>query len=205
MDLTGDKGNFSKLTEVILTIMPKYLRQHFKAKWDDKFPQNIWNDSKAYGQFLASKLKSLKCKYPFPDLKKQLDQGNKSAWDSTAILFVLCNTDVVIPGCRTPPHRTLPLRQSEILAQLRQIRNDFFAHRGSASIQIIEFNKVISDVENVFTILSWQDDVKEVASVKQSLIVTPLSKQMQKQLDAAIDSNEHYHKYFSDLEKSFKG
>lgn len=202
MDLTGDKENFSKLTEVILTIVPKYLRQYFKDKWDKKFPQNIWIDSIADGQFLTSKLK---CRYPFTDLKKQLERGNRCDWDSTALLFVLCSTDVVIPGCRAPPHRTQPLRQSENLAELRQIRNDFFAHRVSASIPTTEFNKVISDIEKIFTILNWQNGLQEVESVKQSLIVTPLSKQIQEQLDAAIELNKGYHKYYTDLEKNLKG
>ena len=198
MDLTGDKGNFCKLTEVILTIIPKYLRQYFKDEWDKAYSQMIWNDSPADGKCLTSKIK---IKYPFNDLKNTLAQGNRNDWDPTALFFVLCKSGVIIPHCRDPPKRVAPLRASENIDKLRTIRNEFFAHRSIASISLIEFNRVIIEIENVFKIFNWQNGLLEIDTVKKVSIKTPLSQSIQQQLDAAIQFNDSYHA----LERDVRG
>eukprot|EP00112_Aurelia_sp_Birch-Aquarium-sp1_P015180 Seg3342.2 transcript_id=Seg3342.2/GoldUCD/mRNA.D3Y31 product="hypothetical protein" protein_id=Seg3342.2/GoldUCD/D3Y31 len=192
MDLTGDKGNFCKLTAVILSIIPKYLRQYFKEEWDKANPQMIWNDSPADGKRLTSQIK---IRYPYNNMKNALAQGNRNDWDPTALLFVLCSSGVIISHCRNPPLRVVPLRESEKLDKIRTIRNEFFAHRPMASIPLIEFNKAITEIENVFQMFHWQNGLHEIDVVKKSLIKTPLSQQLQQQLDAAIQLNDNYHTY----------
>ena len=198
MDLTGDKGNFCKLTEIILTIVPKYLRQYFKDEWDKANPLMIWNDSPADGKCLTTKIK---IKYPFSDLKNALAQGNSNDWDPTALFFVLCKSGVIIPHCRDPPKRVAPLRDSENIDKLRIIRNEFFAHRSSTSLSLIEFNQAIMDIENVFRIFNWMNGLLEIDAVKKSMITTPLSQYMEQQLDAAIHLNNSYHA----LERDVRG
>ena len=202
MDLTGDRGNFSKLTEVILSIIPKYLRQYFKDEWDKVNPQMIWNDLPANGKYLTSKIKVT---YPFNELKKTLARGDRNDWDTTALLFVLCKSGVIIPHCRNPNQRFAPLRDSENIDKLRSIRNESFAHRPSTSISSLEFNRLIMEIENVFQIFNWQNGLLEIDAVKKSLIKTPLSEYMEQQLDAAIQLNQDYHTYFVKLEEDVKG
>eukprot|EP00112_Aurelia_sp_Birch-Aquarium-sp1_P017644 Seg411.5 transcript_id=Seg411.5/GoldUCD/mRNA.D3Y31 product="hypothetical protein" protein_id=Seg411.5/GoldUCD/D3Y31 len=202
MDLTGDKGNFSKLTEVILTIIPKYLRQYFKGKWNQASPQMIWNDSPADGQHLTSKIT---IKYPFKELKNVLAQGNSNDWDPTALFFVLCQSGAIIPHCRKPPQRVAPLRDSENLDKLRTIRNEFFAHRSIASISLNDFNKAIMEIESVFQIFHWQNGLCEIDAVKKSMINTPLSQQLQQELNREILLNDKYDAYCTDLDKYVRG
>ena len=132
--MSVEQKNFVKISWIVLDIFPKYLRKLFKRLWDKKHPDEEWcsgNES----QVLCNKLKKdvierAKSKGILEKLKNENDQ----TWDVTTLAFALQDTKLELrDSCRERKDWNPPLRESEQIRTLGDIRNAVYAHPESMS------------------------------------------------------------------------
>eukprot|EP00794_Sanderia_malayensis_P017285 gene17285-19012_t len=200
MNLTIEEENFVKISYIVLEIVPKYIRQLFVDSWNAKFPGNIWDNTKKSGRILWNKVTA---KVPFKEIETILRNGDSTKWDVTALCFVLLKSNIgLLVPCRPKNKRTQPLTESELVDQLREIRNEYFGHRSSFSMPVSTFANALADIKAIFLDpkLNWHTGVASIANIEASPIKTRLSEDLQSQLNAEYKLNERYKEYLGELE-----
>ena len=149
-DITQDeeKQNFVKLSYIILDISAKHLRVLFKRRWDSKHPHQKWSSDGNSGNRLYNALpdgtirsKSLKL------YTEKWRMGNEQEWDTTTLLKLMLDSGLnLIQGLRPESERAVPLRTSEKISIIRNIRNEYFAHLPTMSCPSGKFRSVVNDI-----------------------------------------------------------
>ena len=188
MALTKEGENFVRLAKIILEIVPANLRILFETEWNKKFQNNPWDDTPTSGSFLVKEINKsgVKCRN---DIKQALTTGDKNKWDCTTMSFVLLDSELrIIPKTRSPTQQKPPLLASEEIYKLRKIRNASYAHLDSASINEADYQKVISEIEQIFTNLGW--GLQDIQSIKSCAVSTSEMKALEKKLWEEKRNNE---------------
>ena len=167
MKLSTEESNFMKITRIVLDLVPKYLRNLFIARWDEKFPELKWQSDKASGMSISRKIKKNgRNRVSFEKLKK----GNEQEWDTTTLVFVMLYSNLeLIEKARDKDKREHPLLISEAIDSLREIRNKYFAHADSMSCPFDVFESVIADARDAAKYLA-EDAEKEIEAIVNSQI-----------------------------------
>jgi len=188
MQLSPEEENFVKITKVIVEIVPKFLRKCFIEKWDKKYPNRKWKSNEASGKFLFQELPSTtkndwrKKKY-IDNLKK----GNEQDWDTTILVFAMLYSGLnLMEPCRPREQRTEPLRVSEAIDIIRNIRNVYFAHAISISCPYKEYARVMKDIRRTTKLLFHGAD-KEVHQIIAEAPVIGLLRRLYNWLSYAIE------------------
>ena len=191
MALTKEGENFVRLSKIILEIVPANLRIFFETEWNKKFKNNPWDDTPTSGSLLVKEIKRMnksRAKWT-NDIKQALATGDKNKWDCTTMSFVLLDSELrIIPKTRSPTQQKHPLLASEEIYKLRKIRNASYAHLDSASINEADYQKVISEIEQIFTNLGW--GLQDIQSIKSSAVSTSEMKALEKKLREEKESND---------------
>ena len=166
--------NFVKLSYIVLDVGAKYLRKFFKKVWDEKskekdWKQN-WNSDAESGECLfnalSDKVKVAKDKQVYVNKWKK---GNDHGWDTTTLVKVMLDSGLnLVEGCRAKHDRALPLRDSEQISIIRDIRNQFFAHLPSMSCPYGDFARNLEDFKSAAKALFGKEAENEIDEVEKS-------------------------------------
>ena len=205
MELSDDKENFVKLANIVLDIVPKYLRKCFLAQWDKKYPNQTWQTGQASGQFLFNELpmsvKNNGKNKPYID---NLSTGVEDNWDTTTLVFAFLYSGLtLVPKCRGRSNRIHPLLISEEIDVIREIRNSAFAHASTMSCPGPDFTKIMADIKCVARNIFGKDAEDEIDKIGTSQIETKMTKQLQSQLDVEIKRNRDFKALVKDLGGNF--
>jgi len=173
--LSAEKENFFKLTTIVVDIIPKYLRIFFKEQWDRKYPAHKWQSDEKSGEFLVKEIPNkIKKQGGITQVHiKNLEKGNEEKWDTTTLVFALLVSGLeLIPKCRAPKERSPPLRISEEIDRLREIRNSAFARKKNCSIKSDEFKEVIAGIKSIAERVFNEYAVREIDRVEKSKLET---------------------------------
>ena len=207
MDLKKTNENFVKLAKMILDIMPKHMRVLFKDKWNAKYPTQPWADDATSGQHLYSlitKAPNQNQNKIFPSMEHMIRGGNVEEWDPTALFFVFLHANLnLIDACRPQGQRVKPLSMSENIDCLRVIRNTFFAHVPSMSVP--DFEKISTDIKDIAKNVFGNMAENEIEEIAKSQITTPLSYQLEKQLEHERAINSDFIEWQRKMEEKLEG
>ena len=185
MELTDEETNFVKITKIVLEIVPKYLRECFKQQWNKKYPNQQWQSNTVSGNFLFGELgcgiKSNKSREVYID---KLREGNEQQWDTTTLVFAMVQSGLnLIDGCRAKDQRSSPLRISEELEIVRDVRNSVFAHACNMSCSNEDFTCIIARIKCVARNIFIQGAEDEIENIEKSQIETQMTAHLKMQLD----------------------
>ena len=155
MELHKEKENYLKISEIVLEIVPKYLRILFKELWDRKYPEMMWQSSEASGEFLGKELGD-----KFFEDKKNKDcaslilKGNEQDWDTTMLARVMLDNKLDLI------QNDSKVRQR--VENLKKIRNDSFRRLSKVSYPSDRCADVIGAIKTEVKSLFGEDAEKEI-------------------------------------------
>ena len=205
MELTDEEANFVKITKVVLEIVPKYLRECFKQQWNKKYPSHQWQSNKVSGNFLFGELgcgiKSNKSREVYVN---KLREGNEQQWDTTTLVFAMVQSGLsLIDGCRPKNDRISPLRISEEIEIVRDVRNSVFAHASTMSCSNEDFACIIARIRCVARNIFIQGAEKEIENVENSPLETQMTTHLKLQLNLEKSRNREFNELACDVEGMF--
>ena len=190
MVLEKEEQNFVKLAKVILDIIPKHLRIYFVGKWNSKFSQK-WNSDGESGTIIQSNIPKKNRNSSYRSIEKKLLYGDEEKWDTTVLMFVLLFSGLeLIEDCRKKEERNDPLRESEEIDKIREIRNSCFAHAESMRCPDSEFEKMIGNIKFTVERLFGHSARAEICDIESSSIGNKITNQLREQLEEQIRCNE---------------
>jgi len=192
MELSDEKENFVKIANIVLDIVPKYLRKVFIAQWNKKYPNQIWQSGPAIGKFLFNEMPAnVKGNYKNKPYIDNLSAGYEDNWDTTTLVFAFLFSGLaLIPTRRSKGSRTSPLRISEEIDIIREIRNDAFAHVSTMSCPGPDFTNIMTNIKSVAKNVFGKNAEDEISKIEASQIETKSSIQLKTRLDAEIKRNK---------------
>ena len=168
MELSLEKDNFIKLSYILLDVVAQHLREYFVKLWDEKYPAEKWHDDVAkrnlkVQSLLASSHRKLK-----QDIYSQkILNGDEEEWDVTTLIRALVDSGFnLIKGCRPPAHRTIPLRESEEIEIIRDIRNSDYARNSSMSCPPAKFKEIMTKIKSVAKNLFGEEAEMEIYKIE---------------------------------------
>jgi len=172
MELTEEKENFVKLSHIVLDIIPIYLRIMFKDKWNEKYPSSKWTSDAKSGNTLCNKVSDgFYASKSNQEYIPRMRSGNEEEWDTTTLLRVILYSGMnLIEGCRPKEERSSPLRVSEGLEVIREIRNSAIAHTRGMSCSSEEFERTMADLKSVVGSLFGKDAEFKINEIAKSPI-----------------------------------
>ena len=189
MLLTEEEKNFMKLTQIILDVIPKYLRKLFIKLWNDKFHTTTWNSDSASGESLWSaipvEIQNDKRRCP-QDVQSKLLTGNEESWDATLLIFLLLHFKLnLIENCDPT---------SERIENIRVIRNTFFGHAAKLTLSDADY-LIISNELRYNALLVFEDDsIDEICTILAAEFETQLAVILRERLSLEIERNNFFHK-----------
>eukprot|EP00794_Sanderia_malayensis_P013529 gene13529-14939_t len=193
-----EKENFHKLAIIILDVLPKYLRQLFKDKWDVIFPNNKWDFTTASGAFLLSQVP--KGHKPMKYIANNVMKGDTGEWDPTTLFWVFLYSGLnLVAPCRVGGTIALPLLESEYIDMVREIRNTFFAHAPQASIKKDDFECIMLNLttQTQFGGASLKTELEEI---ENSPIERELSMNLRQELEDQKKANNVLEDWLKNLD-----
>ena len=135
-----ENRNFICIQTIVTDVIPGGLRKIFKREWNTRYQSRIgaWDDTSVSGQHLFHKEKS-RARPNRNMLQSKFQHGDTNQWDCS-VLFdaILFSTSI---GSSLSP--TIKIE----VDNLRKIRNQV-AHSGEAKFSDVQFQTMISDIEN---------------------------------------------------------
>ena len=205
MELSVEKENFVKIADVVLDIVPKYLRKCFIAQWNNKYPNQAWKTGPPSGQFLFNELPAkVKNNYKNKPYIDNLSTGVEENWDTTTLVFAFLFSGLELtPRCRGKGNRIPPLLISEEIDTIREIRNTAFAHASAMSYPGPDFTNIMTDIKSVAKNIFGKDAEDEIIKIETSQIETKMTKQLKDKLNAEVKRNKDFDTLVKDLEGNF--
>ena len=205
MELSDEKENFVKIANIVLDIVPKYLRKCFIAQWDTNYPDQTWQTGQASGQFLLNELPAnVKSDYRNKPYIDNLSTGVEENWDITTLVFAFLYSGLaLVPKCRGKSNRIHPLLISEEIDFIRGIRNSVCAHASTMSCPGPDFTKIMTDIKSVAKNLFGKDAEDEIVKIETSQMETKMTEQLKSQLDADLKRHQDFDTLGKDLEGRF--
>ena len=207
MDLKKTNENFVKLAKMILDTMPKYMRVLFKDRWNAKYPIQPWTNDTTSGQHLCSLITNARNQNQskiHPSMEHMIRGGDVEEWDPTILFFVFLYANLnLIDACRPQDQRVKPLSMSENIDCLRVIRNTFFSHRPSMSVP--DFEKTSTDIKDIAKNVFGNVAENEIEEIAKSQITTPLSNQLEEQLERERAMNYKFTDWRRKMEEKMEG
>ena len=192
MELTPEEENFIKVTKMILEVIPKYLRQLFIEKWDHKYKNQKWQSGSVSGKFLIGKLpNAVKNDWRNTVYVENMKVGDEKNWDTTTLVFALLFSQLnLIPVRRQKVHRSPPLRISEEIDIIREVRNEFLAHFKSMKCSSTTFQDITSKIRSVARSIFDINAEIEINTIVRSQITTKMTDQLKNELVVEKNRND---------------
>lgn len=143
MIYTEEQLNYFRICYIVTTILTQALRSIFKKEWDRRYPSGEWNDTPKNGLDFYN-MECSGSRKP-TRLLATIRHGNSAKWDCTTLFSVLLNSNSVSRGLS-------PMDCSPI-DDLRQFRNEEFAHMPRGQLPEKPFILAVRRVETAFQVL----------------------------------------------------
>lgn len=204
MDLSVEETNYMKITKIVIETIPKYLRRCFIQQWNLKYPKKKWKSNNASGIFLFNqlpdKIKNNKSNEMSID---KIKTGNEQLWDTSTLVLVMLNSGLkLIKGVRPSKERSTPLRISEEIDVIRDIRNLHFAHASNMSCSSDDFTKIMTDIKSTARNIFSKDAEKEIDEIENFEIETSIATELKRELEIEINTNKEFGTEFSETLKA---
>ena len=146
-EYTDEQLNFYRICYVTTDILAEGLREIFKREWDKlyKTTKGEWKDEPRNGMDFYSG-ESPRNQNRNAHLLNTMKNGNRGEWDCTMLFYAILFSDCVGPGLSANVRKNID--------DLRNFRNEEFAHMPQGSLSEIEFKNAISKVDVAFQALS---------------------------------------------------
>ena len=146
-EYTDEQLNFYRICYVTTDILAEGLREIFKREWDKlyKTTKGEWKDEPRNGMDFYSG-ESPRNRNRNAHLLNTMKNGNRGEWDCTMLFYAILFSDCVGPGLSENVRKNVD--------DLRNFRNEEFAHMPQGSLSEIEFKNAISKVDVAFQALS---------------------------------------------------
>ena len=199
MDLSVEETNYMKITKIVIETIPKYLRRCFIQQWNLKYPKKKWKSNNASGIFLFNqlpdKIKNNKSNEMSID---KIKTGNEQLWDTSTLVLVMLNSGLkLIKGVRPSKERSTPLRISEEIDVIRDIRNLHFAHASNMSCSSEDFTKIMTNIKSTARNIFSKDAEKEIDEIENFEIETSIATELKRELEIEINANKEFGTEFS--------
>ena len=146
-EYTDEQLNYYRICCVTTDILAEGLREIFKQEWDKlyKTTKGEWKDEPRNGmEFLNGETPRNQKRNA--RLLATMKNGNSEEWDCTMLFYAILFSDCVGPG--------LSATVKKNVEDLRNFRNEEFAHIPQGSLSEIDFQNAISKVDVAFQALS---------------------------------------------------
>ena len=195
MSLSREEEYFIKITQIVLEIVPKYLRNLFIEKWDQKYPNNKWQSDSASGNFMFTEIPNAAKNGKHELYANNMKSGKENEWDTTTLVYALLYSQLnLIPSCRPDSQRSAPLLISEEIDMIRKIRNELFSHASNMKLSFRTFLDIISQVysvaENAFGISAEH----EIEEIEQSQLTAGVAELLKQQIHIEKTDNDEFEK-----------
>ena len=185
MELSLEKDNFVKLSYILLDVVARHLREYFVKLWDKKYPAEKWHEDVAKRNLQLQSLLAASNK-KLDRYSKKILNGDEKEWDITTLIRALVDSGLkLIEGSRPPAHRTIPLRESEEIEIIRDIRNTDYGHILSMSCQLAKFRGIMTKIKSVAKNLFGEDADMEIYKIE----VSPVTPRMREQVNELLKGN----------------
>ena len=140
---TREKLNYFRICHVVTDILPQGLRSIFKQEWDSRYQATLgeWKDTPQNGMDFYNR-ESPRCRTRNARLLETIRNGNRAQWDCTTLFFAILYSNSIGHGL------SAAVRSS--VDDLREFRNDEFAHLPHGQLSDLQFRLAVRKVENAF-------------------------------------------------------
>ena len=145
VEYSEEQLNYFRICYVTTDILTEGLREIFKQEWDSRYKATLgeWKDDPKNGLDFWNG-ESLRNQKKHARLLTTMAKGNRAEWDCTMLFYAILFSDCI--------HSLNPVVWSNV-DKLRLFRNEEFAHIARGHLSDVEFQNVISKVENAFIAL----------------------------------------------------
>ena len=146
-EYTDEQLNYYRICCVTTDILAEGLREIFKQEWDKlyKTTKAEWKDEPRNGMDFYNG-ESPRNQKRNARLLATMKNGNSEEWDCTMLFYAILFSDCVGPGLSAIVRKNVD--------DLRNFRNEEFAHMPQGSLSEIDFQNAISKVDVAFQALS---------------------------------------------------
>ena len=146
-EYTDEQLNYYRICCVTTDILAEGLREIFKQEWDKlyKTTKGEWKDEPRNGMDFYNG-ESPRNQKRNARLLATMKNGNSMEWDCTMLFYAILFSDCVGPGLSALIRKNVD--------DLRNFRNEEFAHMPQGSLSEIDFQNAISKVDVAFQALS---------------------------------------------------
>ena len=146
-EYTDEQLNYYRICCVTTDILAEGLREIFKQEWDKlhKTTKGEWKDEPRNGMDFYNG-ESPRNQKRNARLLATIKNGNSGEWDCTMLFYAILFSDCVGPGLSAIVRKNVD--------DLRNFRNEEFAHMPQGSLSEIDFQNDISKVDVAFQALS---------------------------------------------------
>ena len=157
----------------MLDVIQTHLRELFIKEWNTKYPKMKWTSDRECGKNILSKFsENVLKKKEKSDYIKLVETGDEMYWDTSTLVFVLLYSGIgFMDGLRDKKERSDPLRKSEQIDIIRELRNSVFAHRSSMKCSNEELNKFSIKIKGIAFSLFGERAKHEIEQIENSHIV----------------------------------
>ena len=146
-EYTDEQLNYYRICCVTTDILAEGLREIFKQEWDKlyKSTKGEWKDQPRNGMDFYHG-ESPRNQKRNARLLATMKNGNSGEWDCTMLFYAILFSDCVGPGLSAIVRKNVD--------DLRNFRNEEFAHMPQGSLSEIDFQNAVSKVDVAFQALS---------------------------------------------------
>ena len=187
--MNAEEENFYRVSHLILDEIPFQLRKYFIDRWNTKYHKIPWEDTANSGNTFL-KWERSRSITTSAYTRSNIENGDTCKWDGTTLFAVLLYSS----------HKLLQADQNAVdcIDNLRQLRNECFAHLNSARVKDPDYQQIVKDLKYIFTQMNWS--LSGITTIEnRSLVTKDLLKLMNdmkqenannKQLEARINAVE---------------
>ena len=140
---TREKLNYFRICHVVTDILPQGLRSIFKQEWDSRYQATLgeWKDTPQNGLDFYNR-ESPRSRTRDARLLETIRNGNRAQWDCTTLFFAILYSNSIGHGLGAAVRSSVD--------DLREFRNDEFAHLPHGQLSDLQFRLAVRKVENAF-------------------------------------------------------
>ena len=145
-EYTEEQLNYFRICYAFTDILAEGLREIFRQEWDirHKLTKGEWKDEPQNGMDFYNG-ESFRNKRRYAHLLATMQNGNRGEWDCSMLFYAILFSDCVGPSLSAAVRKNVD--------DLRNFRNQEFAHKPEGSLSDIDFQNAISKLGKAFQAL----------------------------------------------------
>ena len=158
VEYTAEQLNYYRICYVVTDILTDGLRTIFKQEWDNRHKATLgeWKDDPKNGLDFWNG-ESPRNRKRNARLLETMKNGDRAEWDSTMLFYAILYSDCI--------YGLNPTVQSHV-DDLRNFRNEDFAHMPRGNLSNVDFNSAISKVHTAFHALGLSSSTTKIQDIR---------------------------------------